>query len=406
MNDKDDDLILILAIRRYYQLKLLHEDAVRPHSRYRKDFLRRLTAYKRRIRRRYIPRPSLHLPSMSAWRVLYLARQDQALITLAGIDFATLDYLAPKFKAFYDRYTPWTDLVEGKIMPVRESKGRPRLLHSMDCMALALAWTRTRGSTMILSMVFGMTSTPLSLYIRFGRRILSAVLNRETDAAIRVPTDEAIQQMMDAFGPRHPDLGNVWCTVDGLKLTIQKAPVKSVENRFFNSWTHGHYVGNVFVFCPDGTIPICCMNVPGSVHDSKIAEWGNIYDKLEAVYQRVGGRCVADSAFCALTNPYIIKSGNILPADMEGELNHAEHARRINAQATSARQSAEWGMRALQASFPCLKDKFYYEEGGERKRMLKFLVLLYNFRARRVGINQIRSVYFPYLELNPANVFN
>ena len=93
MNDKDDDLILILAIRRYYQLKLLHEDAVRPHSRYRKDFMRRLNAYKRRIRRRYIPRPSLHLPSMSAWRVLYLARQDQALITLTGIDFATLDYL-------------------------------------------------------------------------------------------------------------------------------------------------------------------------------------------------------------------------------------------------------------------------------------------------------------------------
>ena len=68
MNDKDDDLILILAIRQYYQLKLLDEDAVRPHSRYRKDFMRRLDAYKRRIRRRYIPRPSLHLPSMSSLR--------------------------------------------------------------------------------------------------------------------------------------------------------------------------------------------------------------------------------------------------------------------------------------------------------------------------------------------------
>ena len=154
-------------------------DAVRPHSRYRKDFIRRLNKYKRRIRRRYIPRPSLHLPSMSAWRVLYLARQDQALITLTGIDFATFDYLAPKFEGWYNRYTPWTDLVEGKIMPVEEKRGRKRLLHAMDCMALALAWTRTRGSTMILSMVFGMTSTPLSLYIRFGRGILSAVLSRE-----------------------------------------------------------------------------------------------------------------------------------------------------------------------------------------------------------------------------------
>ena len=65
MNDKDDDLIVILAIHQYYQLKLLHEDAVHPHSRYRKDFMRRLNAYKCRIRQRYIPCPSLHLPSMS-----------------------------------------------------------------------------------------------------------------------------------------------------------------------------------------------------------------------------------------------------------------------------------------------------------------------------------------------------
>ena len=190
MFNKDDDLPLTLAIRRYYQLKVLDGDAVRPHSRYRKDFMRPLSAYKRRIRQRYIPRPSLHLPYMSTWRVLYLARQDQALITFAGINFATFDYLAPKFEAWYNRYTHWTDLAEGKIVPVRENKGRPCLLHAMECMALALAWTRARGSMMILSMVFSMTSTPLSLYIRFARRILSAVLSREADAAIRVPTDD------------------------------------------------------------------------------------------------------------------------------------------------------------------------------------------------------------------------
>ena len=96
--------LLILAIRQYYQLKVFDGDAVRPHSRYRKDFMRRLNAYKRRIRRRSMPRPSLHLPFMSAcWHVLYVARQDQALITLTGIDFATFDYLAPKFEAWYDR---------------------------------------------------------------------------------------------------------------------------------------------------------------------------------------------------------------------------------------------------------------------------------------------------------------
>ena len=66
-------------------------------------------------------------------------------------------------------------------------------------------------------------------------------------------------------------------------------------------------------------------------------------------------------------------------------------------EATSARQTAEWGMLALQASFPRLKDRFVYEERGERRIVLKMMVLLYNMRARMVGINQILNTYMPRL---------
>jgi hypothetical protein len=62
-------------------------------------------------------------------------------------------------------------------------------------------------------------------------------------------------------------------------------------------------------------------------------------------------------------------------------------------EATSARQTAEWGMLALQASFPRLKDRFVYEERGERRIVLKMMVLLYNMWARMVGINQILNTY-------------
>ena len=70
----------------------------------------------------------------------------------------------------------------------------------------------------------------------------------------------------------------------------------------------------------------------------------------------------------------------------------------IKREATSMRQSAEWGMGTVQASFPRLKDTFTYEEYGERKITLTCLFLLYNCRARLVGINQIKNVYLPYLE--------
>ena len=66
-------------------------------------------------------------------------------------------------------------------------------------------------------------------------------------------------------------------------------------------------------------------------------------------------------------------------------------------EATSARQTAEWGMLALQASFPRLKDRFVYEERGERRIVLKMMVLLYNMWARMVGINQILNTYMPRL---------
>ena len=45
----------------------------------------------------------------------------------------------------------------------------------------------------------------------------------------------------------------------------------------------------------------------------------------------------------------------------------------VNEDATSMCQSAEWGMRSLQASFPRIKDRILYEKLGERKSILEML---------------------------------
>ena len=59
-------------------------------------------------------------------------------------------------------------------------------------------------------------------------------------------------------------------------------------------------------------------------------------------------------------------------------------------------------MLSIQASFPRIKDRFIYEECGERRIVMKMFVLLYNMQARMVGINQIRNTYMPHL-LRDAN---
>ena len=74
-------------------------------------------------------------------------------------------------------------------------------------------------------------------------------------------------------------------------------------------------------------------------------------------------------------------------------------------EATSMRQSAEWGMRAFQALFPRVKDRIEFESIGQRKLMMKVMILLFNLRARRVGINQILNVYMPSLNVNVNELY-
>jgi hypothetical protein len=394
----------------YFYLLLLKKEedekfhrAEKPkHSRYRKDFLRRLSVEESRRRQRRIPRIALQDPSKSSWRTLYDSRNDQALITLTGLDVETFHYVLRKFAPICDQYSPFID-DEGRIVKKKSNAGRPRLLHPEDILALNLAWTRTQGSTMALQMIFGTTMTPVSKYLRFGRRIFVEVFQHDEYAEVRLPSPREIEEYKAVIKERHINLEDVWTTMDGLKLYLQQANNIVIQARYYNGWTHDHYVTNVFCFCPDGTIPIAFFNVPGSVHDSQVADWGNVYDKLEFVYQKTGGKCTVDSAFGRIQREFLIKSS---PDSLVGSGRTREeviHQVRIGRDAISMRQASEWGMRTLQSSFPRLKDRFIYEENGERRIMLQMIVLLFNLRARLVGINQIRNTYMPYL-MEDANL--
>ena len=199
---------------------------------------------------------------------------------------------------------------------------------------------------------------------------------------------------------RHPVLNDVWGTMDGLKVTIEAAGDFITQSRFYNGWKCDHFVTSVLCFAPDGTIPAASFNIPGCAHDSTVAEWGSVYTKLESVYNSSGLKFVIDSAFSSANVEYLIKSlQDFLLADNGlGDQEAVIADLEVKRAATSMRQSAEWGMRGVQASFPQLKDTLPYEEYGERKMILTCLLLMYNCRARLVGINQIRNIYLPLLE--------
>ena len=130
----------------------------------------------------------------------------------------------------------------------------------------------------MLQIFFGLSATTVCEYIKFGRRLLIEILRNEEKADVRIPR-EKIEEYKRMVVSRHPALRHVLMTMDGVKLYLEESIGTLIQNRFYNGWKCDHYVTNILGFCPAGTIVVACLNVPGTVHDSTVCEWGNIYDQ-------------------------------------------------------------------------------------------------------------------------------
>ena len=277
--------------------------------------LHRAARYRRDCR---IPRAALQDPQSSAWVRLFTSNSDQALITFTGLDYRSFNYLNTKFKVLYDLYTLYSPT--GKIRRRRVVNGvpvlrRPLSMDSLGCLGLVCSFTRTRGSYYALQIVFGLTGSVLSLYLRYGRRLLFRVLKAEPGERIQMPSIEEIRDYQENVQRFYPNLVGVWFVMDGLKLYLQQCGSSPIQACFYNGWTHDHYVSNVFAFAPSGLIVCCSINAPGCMHDSSVADYGKVYDKLYDQYIVSGGKGVVDSAFSRRRHVFLIKSSQTVAAN-------------------------------------------------------------------------------------------
>lgn len=91
-----------------------------------------------------------------------------------------------------------------------------------------------------------------------------------------------------------------------------------------------------------------------------------------------------------------MKSGEYLPRDPQARQRIEDYDRQL----LSFRQSAEWGMRALQGSFGRLRMPLEVNNAERRGDLLETCVRLQNLRTELVGINQLRTVYMPIWQEN------
>jgi hypothetical protein len=260
------------------------------------------------------------------------------MITLTGFDCATFDSLCEIFTPVFDSYTPFVPSgVSCFERTIQQNKGRPRMIRPEDCLGLVLAWTRTRGLLMVLQLIFWMTYTNLDNYLLFTKRIIVMVLRNHLMAKVQIPSSKKIEEYKEMVQLRHPYLLDICCTMDGLKLMLEQSGNALIQEQFYNGWVHEHYVTSVIYFCPDGMIPIVFCNIPGTVHDSQVADYGDIYNKLESVYLRDGAKCTVDSAFGNVSRDFSIKSSQTSKITWSKEL----HVMLL--QCGSLVQSGGWG---------------------------------------------------------------
>ena len=86
-----------------------------------------------------------------------------------------------------------------------------------------------------------------------------------------------------------------------------------------------------------------------------------------------------------------LKSGQVIPNDTF----ERQAVLQLNRQLLSYRQTAEWGMRALQGSFGRLRLPLDANDSVSRQRTLETCAHLHQLHTRCVGINQICNVYEP-----------
>jgi hypothetical protein len=206
MNDEEDLLLLFM----------LSSSEINNNT-----FRNRLSDRVRRRRHRWVPRIALLDPNVSTWVKLYSSGSESAMITLASLDYPSFHFLAVEFEILYNRYTPYSR--NGKIM-LKHQHGhfcQPRCLDSRGCLAMVLAFLITCGGTLILSMLFGITGSVVSLFLRFGWRLLIKFLKSLDGAKVLMPSLDEIKEFKQIVVSQYPSLQDVWFVVDGLKLTLE-----------------------------------------------------------------------------------------------------------------------------------------------------------------------------------------
>ncbi len=174
------------------------------------------------------------------------SQNDQAFINMTGFDCDSFDSPLVKFGPMFDGHTHLDK--SWMIVEFEYISRQKREVQLADCRGLVLVWTRTRGPLNVLHLVFRLTCTNLSVYLRFGIRLIIETFQDTPLAGVSIPSAEKIETFKAAFAVRHQLMNDCLATTNGLKHYLQQSGNAQIQERYYNGWAHDHYITSVFAF--------------------------------------------------------------------------------------------------------------------------------------------------------------
>jgi hypothetical protein len=242
-----------------------------------------------------------------------------------------------------------------------------------------------------LCQIFATPPATISRQLTSGLHCLRLSLQQIPDAAITWPSAEKMREFSNAITSYESGLHNIFGFVDGVYFQCTVPPDFDSENAYYNGWRSMHSITNVLAFTPDGCIAFARYNCPGSWHDAEVASplYTTLLERTLSPFA-----LVADTAFPRSKE---MQNKIICPMSYDDYLSndHAVAAQQLerHSQVVRVRQAAEWSMHTLQTAFPRLKCVIRWDP-PRNKDLLCTVFYLFNYRTRRVGLNQTRSVYW------------
>ena len=163
-------------------------------------------------------------------------------------DVATFELILNVFKAEWDS----NPIDRNDVNPNGQPRLGARSLNAAGGLGLVLHYIHSCMTETSLQQIFGLVPATVDRYVHFGLRILDTTLAGLSEARIIWPSVAKIAEYNTLIVQWHPLLQGAFGSIDGLKLPVQVPQDPLMENATYNSWTHGHYTNQIFVFGPDG----------------------------------------------------------------------------------------------------------------------------------------------------------